>query len=54
MLLNCGVGEDSRESLTYLFPPPAPLPSGNHLFVLCIYNYVLFIHLFCFLDSKYK
>ena len=41
-------------SLTSFFPPPTPLPSGNHLFVLCIYNYVLFIHLFCFLDSKYK
>ena len=25
-------------SLTYFFPPQTPIPSGNHLFVLCIYN----------------
>ena len=37
----------------YLFPPhPNPLPSGNHPFVLCIYEsfFVLFC-LFCVLDS---
>ena len=27
-------------SFTYLFPPPKPLFSGNHLFVLCFYNSV--------------
>ena len=44
-------------SLTYLTHPPTPLPSGNHLFVLCIYDsfcFNMFVHLFCVLDSTYK
>ena len=44
-------------SLTYFFLSFVPLPSGNHLFVLCIYDcfcFVMFVHLFCFFDSTYK
>ena len=42
--------------LTYFFPPPTPLPSGNHLFALCICNcfcFALSVPLSCFLDSTY-
>ena len=45
-------------NLFYLFlSSPNPLCSANHLFTLCIYNHfssVIFVHLFCFLDSTYK
>ena len=36
--------------------PTTLLPSGNHHFVLCIYESVsvLFVHLFCSLDPAYK
>ena len=37
-------------SLTYFFLSFMPLPSGNHLFALCIYDcfyFVMFAHLFC-------
>ena len=36
--------------------PATPLPSGNHQFVLCTFEFVsvLFILLFGFLDSTYK
>ena len=33
------------------------LPTGNHLFLFCIcdcFSSVVFVHLFCFLDSTYK
>ena len=30
------------------------LPSANHPFVLCIYESVLFVYLFCILDSTHK
>ena len=37
-------------------PPPTLLPSVNHQFVLYIYESVsvLFVHLFCFIESSYK
>ena len=43
-------------SLTYFTHLPTPLPTGNHLFVLCIYDFVsvLLCLFFCFLDSTYK
>ena len=44
-------------SLTYFSPPPNSLSSGNHLFVLCIYDsfcLVMFVHLFWFLGSIYR
>ena len=36
--------------LNFLYPfhPPTPLPSGNHLFVLCIYKSILFSYIFFF------
>ena len=44
-------------SLNYVFPsPPKPLPSGNDLFVLCIYDlFLLSCYLFvCFLRFQIK
>ena len=43
-------------SSPYFTHPPGPLSSSNHQFVLCIYESVsiLFVHLYCFLDSTYK
>ena len=45
-------------NLPHLFlPSPMPLPSGNHLFVLCTYNcfcFAIFVYLVCFLDSSCK
>ena len=48
-------------NLTHLFLTSThPLPSGNHLFVLCIHNcfcFVMFVLIFClfvFLDSLHK
>ena len=38
-------------SLTFFFPPHSLLSTGNHLFVLCIYDcfcFVMFAHLFYF------
>ena len=37
---------------TYFTPVPTPLLSGNHQFVLCVYEAVSL--LFCFLDSPNK
>ena len=40
------------------FCPSLPLTSGNHQFVLCVYQsdsaFCLLIHLFCLLDSTYE
>ena len=33
-------------SLPYFSPSPVSIPSGNHLFVLCIYDSVLFVFFF--------
>ena len=44
-------------SFNYFSTPSTSLPSGNHLFVFCICNlicFIMFVHLFCFLDSRYK
>ena len=43
-------------SLTYFTPYLNPLPSGDHLFVLCVYESVfgLFCLFACFSDSIYK
>lgn len=40
-------------SLAYFSPFRSSLPCGNYLFFLCIYDSVsvMFVHLFCFLDS---
>ena len=35
-------------SHTYFSPPPTPLPYGEHLFVLCIYDWFLFCHMSSF------
>ena len=39
--------------LHLLLSSPNPLPSGYHLFVLCICISVMFVHLFYFLDFTY-
>ena len=46
-------------SLTYFSQSHTLLPSDNHLFVFCTYDFVsvlfvVFTHLFYFLDSTYK
>ena len=44
-------------SLPHLFPHPlTPVPSGNHLFILCLcFCFVmLLVHLFCFSELTYK
>ena len=43
--------------LSYFSPFLYPLPCGNHLLVLCLYDsvcFVVFIHLFWYLDSTCK
>lgn len=41
--------------LTYFSPPFNPIPSGNHMFVLCDSLSVFFyVDVFCFLESTYK
>ena len=42
--------------ITYFSTLPTPIPTGNHLFVLCIYDTVsVFLCFFtCFIDSTYR
>ena len=42
--------------ITYFSTLPTPIPTGNHLFVLCIYDTVsVLLCLFtCFIDSTYR
>ena len=42
-----------KNGTTFSPSPASPLPSGNHQFLPCIYEFVL-LCLFCFLDSTYK